>query len=214
MAESSYYEILGVRRDADRETIRRAYLVIARANHPDRRSAEGAQRSDAEFRIRSANAAWNTLGDPTKRREYDLTLPDPVRVQAPKATQPDLSDHRPPPPSGIVVSAQTASLWKWGPIAAAVLVGLVLLIGSAYATSKDPSSSSTTTQVQALRYQPGSCVVILASDGGKIAQPVSCADPYSAAVSSQVDSPRPCPPLTATVPLSDGKTTLCLVSAP
>ncbi len=214
MTESNYYDILGVARNADRETIRRAYLVIARANHPDRRTAEGAQRSDAESRIRAANAAWNTLGDQVKRREYDLTLPDPVLVQAPRTTRPDLSDHRPPPPSGIVVSAQTASLWKWGPIAAAVLVGLVLLIGSAYATSKDSSLSSTTTQVQVLRYQPGTCVVILASDSGKIAQPVSCADPNSAAVSSQVDSPRPCPPLTAAFPLSDGKTTLCLVSAP
>jgi hypothetical protein len=105
-------------------------------------------------------------------------------------------------------------LWKWGPIAAAVLIGLMLLIGSAYATAKDATSSSTSTQVSAARFQPGSCVVILASDGGKIAQPVSCSEPYAAAVSSQVDSPRPCPPLTATVPLADGKITLCLVNAP
>lgn len=214
MAEPSYYDVLGVARNADRETIRRAYLVIARANHPDRRSAEGVQRSDAESRIRAANAAWNTLSDQTKRRDYDLTLPDPVRVQAPKATQPDLSDHRPAPPSGIVVSAQTALFWKWGPIAAAVLIGLMLLVGSAYATAKDTTSSPTTSQVSAARFQPGSCVVILASDSGKIAQPVSCSDPYAAAVSSQVDSPRPCPPLTATVPLADGKITLCLVRAP
>ena len=214
MAEPSHYETLGVPRDADRETIRRAYLVIARASHPDRRSAEGTQRADAELRIRAANAAWNTLGDQAKRRDYDLTLPDPVRIQAPRATQPNLGDHRPAPPSGIVVSSETAWLWKWGPIAAAVLVGLVLLIGSAYATSNDSSSSSTTAQVSAVRYQPGSCVVILASDGGTIALPVGCADQASAVVSSQVDSPRPCPPLTSAVPLSDGKTTLCLVSVP
>jgi hypothetical protein len=214
MAEPSHYETLGVARNADRETIRRAYLAIARDTHPDQRSAQVPQRSDAELRIRAANAAWNTLGDQAKRQEYDRTLPDPVRTQAPQSTQPNLTDARPAPPSGIVVSAQTASLWKWGPVAAGVLIGLVLLIGSAYATSQDPSSTGTTMPTTAARYTPGSCVVILASDLGKIAQPVSCTQQFSNIVSSQVDSPRPCPPLTVAVPLADGRTTLCLASAP
>ena len=214
MAERSHYETLGVARNADRETIRRAYLAIARDTHPDRRLSEVEQRSDAESRIRAANAAWNTLGDQLKRQEYDRTLPDPVRTQAPKPTQPNLTDPRPAPPSGIVVSAQTASLWKWGPVAAGVLIGLVLLIGSAYATSQDSSSTGTTMQTVTTRYTPGSCIFILAGDSGKIAQPVSCAQQFSSVVSVQVDSPRPCPPLTVAVPLSDGKTTLCLVSTP
>ena len=214
MVEPSHYETLGVTRNADRETIRRAYLKIARANHPDRHSSQGTQRSDAESRIRAANAAWNTLGDEAKRTDYDRTLPDPVRTQAPRTTQPNLTDPRPAPPSGIVVSAQTALLWRWGPVAAGVLIGLVLLIGSAYATSQDSSSSGTTMPETTARYTPGSCVVILAGDSGKIAQPVSCAQQFSSVVSFQVDSPRPCPPLTVAVPLSDGKTTLCLVGAP
>ena len=214
MAEPTHYETLGVARNADRETIRRAYLSIARDTHPDQRSAGSVQRSDAESRIRAANAAWNTLGDKAKRQEYDRTLPDPVRRQAPRPTEPNLTDPRPAPPSGIVVSAQTASLWKWGPVAAAVLIGLFLLIGSAYATSQDSSSTGTTVQTMATRYTPGSCVVILAGDSGKIAQPVSCAQQFSNIVSLQVDSPRPCPPQTVAVPLADGKTTLCLVSAP
>ena len=151
MAEPTHYETLGVARNADRETIRRAYLSIARVTHPDQRSAGSVQRSDAESRIRAANAAWNTLGDRAKRQEYDRTLPDPVRTQAPRPTKPNLTDPRPAPPSGIVVSAQTASLWKWGPVAAAVLIGLFLLIGSAYATSQDSSSTGTTMQTMPMR---------------------------------------------------------------
>ena len=213
MADPSHYETLGVSRNADRETIRRAYLTIARANHPDRRSSQETQRSDAESRIRAANAAWNTLGDQAKRTDYDRTLPDPVRTQTPKATRPNLTDPRPAPPSGIVVSAQTALLWRWGPIAVAVLIALALVIGSAYATSQDSSTTATTSRTSTVRYVPGSCVFILASDAGKIAQPVACGQQSASVVSSQVDSPRPCPPLTFPVPLSDGKTTLCLVGA-
>ena len=213
MAGTSHYEVLGVARDADRETIRRAYLVIARATHPDRRSSQEAQRTDAESRIRDANAAWNTLSDPRKRRDYDLSLPDPIRSDAPRTTRPNLTDTRPPPPSGIVVSSNTAWLWKWGPVVAVVILGLALLIGSAYATSQDPSSSASSVTTLSTRYTPGTCVVIGSSEAGRIAQPVSCDQRFSNIVSSQVDSPRPCPPQTFSVALSDGKTTLCLVAA-
>ena len=213
MAERSYYEILGVERTADRETIRRAYLTIARANHPDKRAGQGVQRSDAESKIRDANAAWNVLGVDSKRREYDRTLPDEVRRAAPRPTTPNLHDRRPQPPSGIVVPAHTASLWKWGPILVAVIIGAVLIIGSAYATSHDSATPSSTPSTVSTQYVPGSCVVILAGSGGKIAQSVGCDQQYASIVSSQVDSPRPCPPQTVAVPLADGKTTLCLVGA-
>lgn len=213
MAESTHYETLGVSRSADRETVRRAYLVIARANHPDRHASEQSQRTDAERKIRAANAAWNVLGDPVKRREYDLSLPDRIVPRAPQNTRPNLEDHRPPPPSGIVVSAHTAPLWKWGPIVVAVLIGAALIIGSAYATSQDPASVPTSTPATTNQYVPGSCVLILAGPSGKIAQLTSCDQQFSSIVSSQVDSPRPCPPLTVEVPLAGGKTTLCLVGA-
>lgn len=210
MVDPTHYETLGVSRNADRETIRRAYLVIARANHPDRYASELLQRNDAERKIRAANAAWNVLGDPGKRREYDLSLPDRIVTPAPQNTRPNLEDHRPPPPSGIVVSAHTASLWKWGPIVVAVLIGAALIVGSAYATSQDPASVPASTPAASNQYVPGSCVLILAGPSGKIAQLAGCDQQFSSVVSSQVDSPRPCPPLTVEVPLAGGKTTLCL----
>jgi molecular chaperone DnaJ len=57
MAEKKdLYEILGVARDADRETIRKAYRKLARQNHPDLNpgdeAAEGARRCREAARLR------------------------------------------------------------------------------------------------------------------------------------------------------------------
>lgn len=212
MTEPTHYEVLGVSRSADRETIRKAYIAIARSSHPDRQSPSSGQRKNTDDRIRAANAAWNALRDPERRREYDLSLPDLQTRIAPRPTRPNLSDDRPPPPSGIVVSAHTAPLWKWGPIAVAVAIGAALIIGSAYATSQDNSASSVSVHSSTPQYQPGSCVLIVGGPSGKIAQAVDCDRQFASVIDSVVDSPRPCPASTAAVPLYDGKTTLCLRS--
>ncbi len=57
--------MLGVGPDADPAEIRRAYLSLARRHHPDRSGGDVA-------RMRAVNEAWATLGDPLRRREYDL----------------------------------------------------------------------------------------------------------------------------------------------
>jgi hypothetical protein len=212
MPEPNHYDVLGVSRTADRETIRRAYIAIARSSHPDRQASSNRQQKSDDNRIRSANAAWNVLRDPARRSEYDLSLPDPQVRAAPRPTRPNLADHRPPPPSGIVVSAHTAPIWKWAPIVVAVLIGAALLIGSAYATSRDTSSSTVSVPPSSPKFQPGSCVLIVGGPSGKIAQTVDCDRQFASVIDSVVDSPRPCPPSTATVPLYDGKTTLCLRS--
>jgi len=211
MSEPTHYDVLGVPRTADRETIRKAYIAIARASHPDKQSASAVQREVADRRIRSANAAWNELRDPERRRAYDRSLPDLRPPSAPNGTVRDLQDPRPPPPSGIVVSARTAPFWRWGPVVAAVVLGAVLIIGSAYATSQDstPPSSATPSVAEVLRV--GTCARIVAGPSGKVAQSIPCDQQFASKIEAVVDSPRPCPPSTATVSLYDGKTTLCLV---
>jgi curved DNA-binding protein CbpA len=63
-----YYVVLGIGESASEETIRTAFRSLARRFHPD----VGAGSSPAEFqRVREA---YETLGDPERRRRYDRQL--------------------------------------------------------------------------------------------------------------------------------------------
>jgi len=61
------YEILGVPRDATEEDIRKAYRKLAREHHPDVNAAP-----EAEARFKEISGAYEILGDPAKRQQYDL----------------------------------------------------------------------------------------------------------------------------------------------
>jgi curved DNA-binding protein len=66
LAYKDYYEVLGVPRDADQDTIRRAYRRLARKYHPDLNSDV-----DAEDRFKELGEAYEALSDPDKRERYD-----------------------------------------------------------------------------------------------------------------------------------------------
>lgn len=59
----NYYQILGVNESASQEDIKQAYRKLAMKNHPDRGG------NTAEFQ--KISEAYDTLGDPNKRFEYD-----------------------------------------------------------------------------------------------------------------------------------------------
>lgn len=61
-----YYEILGVPRDAGKETIRAAYRRLARQHHPDVNKSP-----DAEATFKDINEAYQILNDDDKRAMYD-----------------------------------------------------------------------------------------------------------------------------------------------
>lgn len=67
MAKRDYYEVLGVDRSADDDTIKRAYRKLALDNHPDRNPGN----ADAESRFKEAAEAYAVLGDRQKRQRYD-----------------------------------------------------------------------------------------------------------------------------------------------
>ena len=65
-ASKDYYEILGVDRDADAKTIKRAFLKLARKLHPD-----VSNEPDAEEKFKEVNEAYSVLSDEKRRSNYD-----------------------------------------------------------------------------------------------------------------------------------------------
>lgn len=66
MSKRDYYEVLGVPREADENTIKSAYRKLARQYHPDVNKSE-----DAEERFKEINEAYEILSDGDKRAAYD-----------------------------------------------------------------------------------------------------------------------------------------------
>jgi DnaJ-class molecular chaperone len=67
MAQQDYYELLGVPRDADADTIKKAYRKLAREYHPDRNPGDEV----AEQKFKEISNAYDVLSDPEKRQAYD-----------------------------------------------------------------------------------------------------------------------------------------------
>ncbi len=63
---ADYYDLLGVNRDADGDTLKRAYRRLARQYHPDINKDPG-----AEDRFKEIGRAYEVLGDPQTRARYD-----------------------------------------------------------------------------------------------------------------------------------------------
>jgi curved DNA-binding protein len=66
MAED-YYQVLGVKKDASKEEIRKAYRKLAMKYHPDHTKGDKA----AEERFKKISEAYAVLSDEKKRKEYD-----------------------------------------------------------------------------------------------------------------------------------------------
>ena len=67
MAKKDYYEVLGVKRDASDEDIKKAYRKLAMKFHPDRNP----DNKDAEGKFKEAKEAYEVLSDKEKRGTYD-----------------------------------------------------------------------------------------------------------------------------------------------
>lgn len=67
MAEKrDYYEVLGVDKNADKKTIKKAYRKLAMKYHPDVNKEEG-----AEEKFKELSEAYGVLSDDEKRQRYD-----------------------------------------------------------------------------------------------------------------------------------------------
>lgn len=62
-----FYEVLGVDRSADAQTIKSAYRRLAKQHHPDRNPGD----NKAEQAFKDVNRAYEVLKDPERRNAYD-----------------------------------------------------------------------------------------------------------------------------------------------
>lgn len=66
MEFKDYYTVMGVKRDATQDEIKRAYRKLARRYHPD-----VSKEADAEQKFKDLGEAYEVLKDPEKRAAYD-----------------------------------------------------------------------------------------------------------------------------------------------
>ncbi len=67
MSEKNYYDILGVSRNADESTIKKAYRKLAKKYHPDMNPGD----KNAEQKFKEVTQAYSVLSDPQKKKMYD-----------------------------------------------------------------------------------------------------------------------------------------------
>ena len=67
MAEKTYYDILGVKKNATEEEIKKSYRKLARKYHPD----VNPNNKDSEAKFKEISEAYAVLSDKEKRGQYD-----------------------------------------------------------------------------------------------------------------------------------------------
>ena len=63
----NYFQVLGVERSADADSVKRAFRKLARKYHPDVNPGD----VSAEARFKEISEAYEVLSDPDKRRRYE-----------------------------------------------------------------------------------------------------------------------------------------------
>jgi DnaJ-class molecular chaperone len=80
MATQTPYEVLGVKKDASADDIRKAYRKLAKQFHPDLNPGK----PEAEARFKSISAAYDLLSDAEKRGRYDRGEIDESGAERPR----------------------------------------------------------------------------------------------------------------------------------
>lgn len=171
----SYYDLLGIDRSASAAEVRQAYRQAARANHPDRHGDASAERMAA------INEAWQVLGQPACRREYDLTLEAPgIPRTGPAAPAATFSESRYHP----LARYQDPPRYPWR-LMLWLAAGGVALVVLGVLTAGDPIQPSVDNVLD-----PGDCVSI---DLNGDAFEQLCTEPHDGTVRVLVAFDERCP---------------------
>src|SRR3954453_21102569 len=94
-ARPDYYKTLGGAKNAAQDEVKKAYRKLARQYHPDRNEGN----KDAEERFKAVQEAYDVLGDPDKRKQYDRgTGPLGAGGARPRGPRPAARPRAPPRP--------------------------------------------------------------------------------------------------------------------
>ncbi len=79
----TFYDLLGLNREASAEEIKEAYRELARVFHPDSNYFDEITElpitDENHFLFKAVTEAYNTLTNPEKRRAYDKSLPSEIK---------------------------------------------------------------------------------------------------------------------------------------
>jgi curved DNA-binding protein CbpA len=140
----TYYDILGVQKQATPAELKKAFLLRCKLLHPDRfnQTTQKAEWDLANEMFKELNQAYDVLKNPLSRNQYDYkignenrpqstyTAPPPPRTTPPPARPPKPSSAEPPPiPKNYPSANSSEQLKGCGPVAF-VTIALVLIIGA------------------------------------------------------------------------------------
>ena len=91
-----YYEVLGVDKNADDATLKKAYRKLAKKYHPDVNPGD----KEAEAKFKEATEAYSVLSDADKRRQYDQLVMQQSKTAAEAV------------PAALVDSTSTVRIWE------------------------------------------------------------------------------------------------------
>ena len=134
----TYYDILGVQKQATPAELKKAFLLRCKLLHPDRfnQTTQKAEWDLANEMFKELNQAYDVLKNPLSRNQYDYkigsenrpqsayTAPPPPRTTPPPARPPKPSSAEPPPiPKNYPSANSSEQLKGCGPIALVLIIG-------------------------------------------------------------------------------------------